>query len=57
LAGLSAGSFTLTERRETGWRAVSPESTTVVLQASGDCLTVDFWNERASASPAATPRR
>jgi tetratricopeptide (TPR) repeat protein len=55
-ANLAPGSYSVTERLESGWLAVSPNPTVVVLAPAAECVTVDFWNERA-ARVTPTPTR
>ncbi len=50
-ADLAPGSYSVSERLENGWRAVSPNPTVVVLAPAAECVTVDFWNERAEEPP------
>ena len=55
---LTPGSYTITEQLETGWRAISPQASVVVVTPSAACVVVDFWNERGGSAPAApTPPR
>lgn len=64
-AGLVTGSYTVSQRLEPGWRAVSPLSTVVMVIPAADCVVVDFWNSREEAvggeapppAPTPTPRR
>jgi hypothetical protein len=57
-ADLAPGSYSVSERLENGWHAVSPNPTVVVLAPAAECVTVDFWNEQADgATPAPPPDR
>jgi hypothetical protein len=51
---LAAGTYMISELLESGWRAISPQSSTVEVVPADICLAVDFWNERLekSAAPA-----
>jgi LysM repeat protein len=48
---LTPGSYTITERQQDGWVAVTPESTTVQLEAGASCAQVRFENRAESAPP------
>ncbi len=57
-ADLAPGSYSVSERLENGWHAVSPNPTVVVLAPAAECVTVDFWNEQSDgATPAPPPDR
>lgn len=51
---LSAATYTVSEQVEVGWRAISPQSSTITVAPATDCVSNDFWNEKSSA-PASTP--
>jgi len=55
---LTAGVYTVSERLEVGWRAISPQSSLVVITRGAACQVMDFWNERwdAQGGPPATPQ-
>jgi tetratricopeptide (TPR) repeat protein len=61
-ANLSPGTYTVSEQLNAGWRAISPQSTTVVIAPADICYFVDFWNEKVESAgpqpptPTATPR-
>ncbi len=48
---LAPGSYSVSERLEPDWHAISPNPTVVVLAPAAECVTVDFWNERAGPAP------
>lgn len=56
---LATGSYTVSQRLEPGWRAVSPLSSVVMVIPAADCVVVDFWNSReepvGGGAPALTP--
>lgn len=58
-ADLATGSYTVSQRLEPGWRAVSPLSSVVMVIPAADCVVVDFWNSREApgggGAPAPTP--
>ncbi len=58
---LATGSYTVSQRLEPGWRAVSPVSSIVMVIPAADCVVVDFWNGREESggglAPTPTPRR
>lgn len=62
-ADLATGSYTVSQRLESGWRAVSPLSSVVMVIPAADCVVVDFWNSReepvggGAPAPTPTPRR
>lgn len=55
-ANLSPGSYTVSQRVEANWRAVSPVSSTVTVVPAAACVAVDFWNSRSEPPPTAPPR-
>jgi hypothetical protein len=52
---LPAGTYTVSELLESGWRAVSPQSSPVNLAPASACAMVDFWNERGGQSGPSEP--
>ncbi len=62
-ADLDTGGYTVSQRVEPGWRAVSPVSSVVMVIPAADCVLVDFWNSReepvggGAPVPTPTPRR
>jgi hypothetical protein len=42
---LAAGTYIVSELLESGWRAVSPQSSSINLAPASACAMVDFWNE------------
>jgi len=48
-ANLPSGTYTVSEALEPGWRAISPQASTITLAPAEDCLNVDFWNELVGA--------
>lgn len=61
-ANLIPGTYTVSEQLNAGWRAISPQNTTVVVAPAEICYFVDFWNEKVESagpqppSPTSTPR-
>ena len=54
-SNLTVGVYTVSLRVEPGWRAVSPESSTVTVAPADLCVGVDFWNERAASEGSSAP--
>lgn len=52
---LIAGAYTVSERLEPGWRAVSPEAATVTVAPAAACVSVDFWNAQTEGGAGGQP--
>lgn len=64
-SNLAPGVYTISERVEVGWRAISPPSSVITVALANACVEIDFWNERGDAGsggqsgpqPTPTPER
>ena len=54
-SNLPAGAYTISERVEVGWRAISPQSSPVTVALTSACVEIDFWNERSEGGPGSPP--
>jgi outer membrane protein assembly factor BamD (BamD/ComL family) len=53
---LAQGVYTVVETLDSNWRAVSPQTATITVSQSPDCIVVDFWNERTESAAPKPPR-
>lgn len=54
-SNLPAGAYTISERVEVGWRALSPQSSPVTVALASACVEIDFWNERSEGGSGSQP--